>query len=335
MNKPAYLRKNKIFIPFGKLPIGGPMTFMRNLQNYLDDIGFPYAKSPLFAKGIFFPISYHLFIIKWIKFFGGKVIQRLDGVYYPSQHGDGFKIMNKGIERIYLNYTDFIIFQSEYSKKQCFAMMGEKKKEEYAIIHNGADKKIFYPSDDMRKIDGKIKFIMTGSFRKKVMIEPIVLALDDLRGRFDFELIVVGPVINKEIEDFFKRDYITMAGSKESKEVAEVLRNSHILIHSQLNDNCPNSVLEAISCGLPIVGFDSGAMKELLFFSPELLAPTNNEIFQKYEDLDWRELKEKILLAIENYAKFKQLAMGNSRLYSMEDCGKKYVEVFERIINSQ
>ena len=214
-------------------------------------------------------------------------------------------------------------------------MMGEKKKEEYAIIHNGADKKIFYPSDDMRKIDGKIKFIMTGSFRKKVMIEPIVLALDDLRGRFDFELIVVGPVINKEIEDFFKRDYITMAGSKESKEVAEVLRNSHILIHSQLNDNCPNSVLEAISCGLPIVGFDSGAMKELLFFSPELLAPTNNEIFQKYEDLNWRELKEKILLAIENYAKFKQLAMGNSRLYSMEDCGKKYVEVFERIINSQ
>ena len=96
---------------------------------------------------------------------------------------------------------------------------------------------------------------------------------------------MIGPLINPEIEGFFQREYIQYLGPKNPYEIAEVLQNSHLFIHSQLNDNCPNSVLEAISCGLPVVGFNSGAMSELCFFSKELLAYVSDDIFQKYEDL--------------------------------------------------
>jgi glycosyltransferase involved in cell wall biosynthesis len=323
----------KIFIPFAdSKTIGGPTTFMANLKNYLDSVNFPYAKKPWLAKGIFFPVLYRLSVIRLVKLFGGKVIQRLDGVYYPSQHGAGFEIMNKDIEKIYKHYADFVIFQSEYSKKQCFAMMGEKKETEFTIIHNGTDKKIFFSSDSAGSIGGKVRFVMTGSFRKKAMIEPVVLALDALKEKFDFELVIIGPIIEEKIERFFQRDYIRLMGPQEASSVAKTLREAHIFIHSQLNDNCPNAVLEAISCGLPVVGFDGGAMSELLFFQKDLLAYVSENIFQVYADFDYRKLQAKIEQAVTDLPTCKKIAMENANLYDFEECGKRYVEIYRKFL---
>ena len=328
-----FLRKNRIYIPFpADAAIGGPITFMQNLKRYLDENGFKYACGPRFARGVFFPIAYNIEAIKKIKSKGGKVIQRLDGVYYPSQHGENYKVMNMEIEDIYSHYADFVVFQSEYSKRQGFAIMGEKKSHEFTVIHNGANKKIFYPANGHEKLTGKIRFVMTGSFRKPAMIEPVVLALDSLRGKLDFELMVVGQILNKEIEPFFQREYVKLFGPKNAEEVAGVLRTAHVFIHSQLNDNCPNAVLEALSCGLPIAGFDSGAMSELLFFQKDLLAYVSDDIFQKYEDFDWHKLADKIELAVVGFKKHKKTAMVNSHLYPFDECGKKYTEVFDKVL---
>ena len=121
--------KNKIYISFeNNSYTGGPATFMENLKSYIDKREFYYSNSPDNAKLIFFPIEYDLNIIKNIKQKKGKVIQRLDGVYYPQKHGNKHIEINKNMKSIYQNYSDFIIFQSEYSIKQCFTMLGEKKK---------------------------------------------------------------------------------------------------------------------------------------------------------------------------------------------------------------
>src|SRR5690606_13576205 len=100
--------------------------FMNNLKNYLDSRKFTYIHRPHQAKAIFFPVSFDLTVINKIKKHQGKVIQRLDGIYYPSKHPDSYIEKNRDIKEIYLNYADFIVFQSEYSKKQCFSMFGAK-----------------------------------------------------------------------------------------------------------------------------------------------------------------------------------------------------------------
>jgi len=33
---------------------------------------------------------------------------------------------------------------------------------------------------------------------------------------------------------------------------------------AEVNPPCPNSVIEALACGLPVVGFNSGSIKELV-----------------------------------------------------------------------
>jgi len=307
---------------------------MSNLEFYLDNNGFEYLKSSKNALGIFFPVQFDEQVITDLKGEGGKVVQRLDGIYYPSKHYGKYFELNKMLKKIYLEFADYVVFQSDYSREQCFAMLGIKDASEYSIIHNGVNKNMFFP--DFSNIPGgMIKFITTGNFRNIDMIEPVVKALDILNKKVQLELHIIGPVVTESILSLFKRDYIIMHGSKKLPEVADILKKSHIFIYSHLNPPCPNSVLEAISTGLPIVGFDSGAMSELCWFSKDLLAFVSDDIFQKYEDFNTESLADKIELSIREYNYYRQLALQYYNLYSFDECGKKYIEVFDKIFNEK
>ena len=41
-------------------------------------------------------------------------------------------------------------------------------------------------------------------------------------------------------------------------------RSAHLLYSADLNAACPNSVIEALACGLPVVAFATGALPELV-----------------------------------------------------------------------
>lgn len=319
----------KVFIPFRRYQegLGGPLTFMRNLKCCLDKRGFVYQNKPWFAKSIFFPISCSIKTLKYIKIWNGKIIQRLDGVYYPSKHSDKYLEFNREMKDIYLNYTDYAIFQSEYSRKQVFEMFGTMPSDRYSIIPNGADLNIFYPSDNQATIP--TRFITTGNFRNIDMIGPIVESLDLLQAAGKaFSLDIVGPISLKEKKSILSRSYVRNYETLDQPTLANSLRNSDIFLYTHLNPPCPNSVIEAISCGLPIVGYDSGSMSELCFFNSELLAYVSDDVFQVYEDFRIDALYEKIVLSIDNFETFKARSLKFAKRYSMERCADSYIEVF-------
>lgn len=325
------MNETRVFIPFKDFKkIGGPTTFMSNLQRYLIESDYQFSSNYKKAGGIFFPISFNLKKVEQIKQAGGFVIQRLDGIYYPSKHGSDYLALNRDIKDIYNNYADFVVFQSEYSKRQCLEMLGPKDAQHCTTIINGVDKSLFYPAD-LEPDQKKFRFITTGNFRNPDMLEPVINALDLLQGAYDFELVLIGPVVNKELLHLCRRPYIKSMGKMKLTKIAEELRKSHAFIYSHLNPPCPNSVLEALSSGLPVVGFDSGSLGELLFFSRELLAPVSDETFQKYEDFDYPKLADTIKLTIENYQDFKKRALEHAHLFSFQECGRHYVEVFEKV----
>ncbi len=328
------MKDNLLYIPFDYYNnIGGPSSFMKNLKMYLDKNGIIYSDNLRNAGCIFFPISFNKSQLKQLKNRDGKIIQRLDGIYYPTKHDNKYIELNNNIKDIYCNFSNHIIFQSSYSKRQCFAMFGEKKEENYSIVINGVNKQFFYPAKSLKDNKDEIVFITTGSFRNIDMIEPIIKALDILNGQVKFKLKIVGPILNPEISSLFNTKYVEYLGKKTLEDVAVILRDADIFLYSYLNPPCPNSVLEAISCGLPVVGFDSGAMSELLFFSKELLAPVSDDLFQRYEDFDYNKLSDKILLCIDNFGYYKQRAMDNHHLFRFEECGKQYMQIFQQFTN--
>jgi len=328
-----------IYIPFNENTrgIGGPSTFMINLKGYLLKVGYPFIddqKNYKNADGIFFPISFNRRILNFFKKNNLPIIQRLDGVHYPSKHGIKYIYLNWEIKKDYLKYSDFVVFQSKYSRTECFTMLGEIDKNKYRIIYNGTDKNVFFPvNKDFDK--SKIIFAATGSFRNKDMIEPVVLALDLLKERYDIEFRVIGPILNEEVRDFTKRPYIKCLGEINKSEISRQLQKTDILIHCQLNPACPNSVIEAISCGIPVVGFDTGSMKEILYFCPELLAYVSKDVFQKYMDFNHERLLDKIILCIENYQKFKRKFLEYNYLYDFKETYKEYIKIFKMVFKKQ
>lgn len=323
-----------IFIPFETFTkgVGGPSTFMRNLREYLINKQFSFMEDidkKDISDSIFFPISFNERILKYYKKNSKPIIQRLDGIYYPSKHGFKYHYLNWEIKKDYFKYSDFIIFQSKFSRLECFTIMGEIPEEKYSIILNGTDKSVFKPSLKAFSKD-KIIFAATGSFRNKDMVLPVIKALDEIAKNYQIEYRVIGPVTSDEVARVLDRPYVKLRGKKDKHGLGDELSEADILIHCQLNPACPNSVIEAISCGIPVVGFDTGAMKEVMYFAPELLAYVSDDIFQTDKDFKHERLLEKLNLCINDYDKYKDLFLKYSGLYDFNDTCEEYIKIFNK-----
>ena len=322
--------EGKIFIPFSEDFDGGPATFMGLLKQYIEKNELEYTSS-CFEKisHVFFPIEYDVEYLRAWKRKGLNLIQRLDGVYYRSQYGEKAEIYNKNIKEIYKNLATTIIFQSEYSRKQCFDVMGNHGAENASVIINGTNKDLYYPLADSytKESPGVWRFISTGNFREAHMIEPTVNALDKLwEIEQNFTYKILGSV-KPFLKDYFDRPYIKLVGSCEPNVIAEELRESDLFIYSFLNPNCPNSIIEAISTGLPVVGFCSGAMDELCHFQTELLAFVSNDVVQCYEEFSADELLIKIQKCMKEFSHWKKNSMDHAHLYDANDTLDAYMNV--------
>ncbi len=321
--------KKKIFIPLPKLAVGGPTTFLLNLAKYLDQKNVEITNNINHSDLLFYPIS-HSFLDQIVaKSRSIPIIQRLDGLYYPERNGKLYFKKNIKAGLSYYVFSDHKIFQSEFSKKQCFSTFSPITQNKYTTIINGANRELYYP-DNLTPADlGKhIRFITTGNFRHRDMLEPIIKALDQLSG-LEFTLQIVGPT-TENINDLLDRKYITKLGTKKPSEIADLLRQSDIYLFSALNSACPNTLIEAVSCAIPIVGFASGGAKEICFFNKEIMIPTSNHLLDTENDLCPKEMHDKIQLCLENYRRHKTIAIENSDKYGFEKTGQQYLDLFEK-----
>jgi glycosyltransferase involved in cell wall biosynthesis len=62
--------------------------------------------------------------------------------------------------------------------------------------------------------------------------------------------------------------------------IPEIDRSAHLLFSADINPACPNSVIEALACGLPIVAFDTGALKELVIGNSGRLVPYGGDVWK-------------------------------------------------------
>jgi glycosyltransferase involved in cell wall biosynthesis len=169
-----------------------------------------------------------------------------------------------------------IIYQSEFSRAWWEDWYG-KTRVPYGVVHNGVDLKTYsagqngtshspgvlpYPPYKILIVEGSL-----GGGYDMGLDNAIRLAeLLQEKYKLSMELIVVGKItddIRKRVEARAQVS-INWVGAVPRDRIPEIDRSAHLLFSADLNAACPNSVIEALACGLPVAAFDTGALRELV-----------------------------------------------------------------------
>ena len=281
----------KIFVPIKIKKTGGTSSFANKLKKAANKQGHEISFT--------FTPNYDVLLIivscKWkyilhAKKNQKKIVHRLDGVYYPSTiAGWLYPLFNARMKIIHHFFADQTIYQSAYSKYCCNRFLGKRKNEKSNIIFNGVDTHHFTPKGNKKNIRDNDKqhiFITWSRFRRHDQIIPLIKAIKIYRKKFsnNAKLVILGDLTGK-VQNipkiYHNRSYIQFLGPINNNELPNYARSADVFIMTHQNPPCPNNVLEAMACGLPICGVNDGAMNEItkIGYNSELIKTTEDAFF--------------------------------------------------------
>lgn len=268
--------------------VGGMVSFQKKLIAGLEkrgietsfDLGGEHCDSVLVIGG-----TRHLGALRKAKQRGIPIVQRLDGInWIHRQSRTGLRHWlraeygNRLLSTIRSRFASRIVYQSEFVRKWW--------QEKYSspqissrVIHNGVDLDYFSNDGDGQAPQDRHRLLLVeGSLLGGYefgLTTAIALAekLAENEGR-EVELVVAGRVsaMQKELWMGKSKVQITWEGLVSQDELPALYRSAHLLYSADLNAACPNAVIEAMACGLPVVAFDTGALDELLSKDAGILA---------------------------------------------------------------
>lgn len=217
---------------------------------------------------------------------GLRLVQRLDGINWVHRkkntglrHFVRAEYGNFMLSLIRSRLATHILYQSEFSHHWWDDWYGRPKASS-SVVHNGVDLEVYNPNgDDERPKDKYRLLIVEGNLGGgyDMGLENAVKLAETLQDQhhLPIELMVVGKISDAHKAEVQSRSHLLIlwAGLVPREQIPLVDRSAHLLFSSDLNPACPNSVIEAMACGLPVVAFDTGALNELVTSDSGRLVP--------------------------------------------------------------
>jgi len=225
-------------------------------------------------------------------------------------------------------HIDFFIFNSHFIKEyyiDLFKKQTIETRNNYSVIINGCDQTIFCNNDknindkniNDKNINDKI-YIVTHHWSDNMNkgYQTYYNLWHHLQNNknMNIEFIFIG----KNVPEMFCD--VPIHGPFVKDKLSIELNKNHIYITDSVYDSCPNHVIEAISCGLPILYSNvPGGAKELSILS-------EYKIGEMYNNFD--ELLEKIIIIKNNYEFYRKNIEKSLYLFNIDNSVKKYYNVF-------
>src|SRR3990167_7910023 len=187
-----------------------------------------------------------------------------------------------------------------------YSGLNEENRDKVVFYYN-----MIYADATLFQSEYSLKATSSLGFKFKQPTEIILNACDN-----SIFFPALNKIKNRRIKYQFKNSkYIS---PQSSIKLAEILREQDIFISASLNDPCANSILEALSCGLPVVYLNSGGHPELV-----------REGGKSFENKD--DILNSIDLVAGNYDDYRK----NIKVKTFEEIGKQYVEFFKKMMETR
>lgn len=341
--------KNPGIIGFPGRPAikGGPGSFQERFENYIRDMGWKvvYPTDHITPDVILVNGSTkHFWWLLKSKLIGSAIIYRLGGINWLYKFKPENSVVKKfliSLKYLLIKITqrllgDAIIYQSEFSKEWLIRLGQSARLKNNTIIYNGVDNELFKPGISrvygteqlsLICVEGNLDYtpyaIRLLNFLQERIVEKKILHKIRLYGDFEnpANMHKLHPLINYD-------------GLIPKNKINEVYQDA-IYLSLDIHPACPNAVLEALSCGIPVVGFKTGALPELVKEEAGMIISYGGDPW-RLDPPDFQSLADAIERVVNNYEEFsgnaRRIAMDRFSINKMAD---NYMQIILQCINKK
>ena len=190
------------------------------------------------------------------------VVLNQNGVAYPAWAGERTAALNAPLAEA-LQAAGHVLYQSAFCKEAADRFIGQPSGA-WEVLHNPVDTTAFTPAAATPAGGPVLLTAGKPGYRLEAALRTVELLADDQPG---VRLIVAGELGGKDaalVRELGLEARVDLLGRYAQRDAPLVFSRAHLLLHPKVNDPCPNVVLEAMACGLPVVHSASGGTLELV-----------------------------------------------------------------------
>lgn len=269
---------------------------------------------------------------------GVQIVQRLDGINWLHRvrwMGPRYTVRaiygNANLAFIRRRLADHVVYQSEFTQRW-WEDWYKPAPVPSTVLRNGVDLGRYTPHGLHERPSGHYRLLVVeGSLAggQNYGIYHAASLARALSKRHKVELMIVGRVDRRtknklkdqtafriQFMDTVSRDHIPW-----------LMRSSHLLYSAELNPPCPNSVIESLACGLPVVGFDTGSLSEIVHGDAGRLVPYGADHW-KLKPPDIPSLAKAAEEVLDDQARFRKSARDRAEIaFDVEKMVDDYLKV--------
>jgi glycosyltransferase involved in cell wall biosynthesis len=181
---------------------------------------------------------------------------------------------SKWLTRLTMKRASFVVTKSEHLRQQAIRMGIEGRK--VRTVRNGCDPSVFHLADRRAAraqlaVDDDAELVLfVGRLDAEKGIVELLEAFVSLAGPRPKLLLAYigdglgGKLLRCKARDFALQDRVIRIGACPSQKVAQWLAAANVLALPSYNEGYPNVVIEALSCGRPVIATNVGGILELV-----------------------------------------------------------------------
>ncbi len=271
---------------------------------------------------------------------GLRLVQRLDGInWVHRKRNTGLKHFMRAeygnfmLSLIRARLATHILYQSEFSRRWWDDWYGDPQAPS-SVVHNGIDLEAYNPNGASERPRDRYRLLIVegnlgGGY--DMGLDNAIKLSETLQDEYHLpiELMVVGKISeeHKAAVESTSTVEILWGGLVPRERIPQIDRSAHLLFSADLHPACPNSVIEAMACGLPVVAFDTGALDELVIGDSGRLVPYGGDPW-KLDSPDIPALTKAAAEVINDQPRFRAAARAEAeKSFGLEKMVEGYLKI--------
>jgi glycosyltransferase involved in cell wall biosynthesis len=319
---------------------GGVTSFRLKFENGLRERGIDVTNDPSQGVDVILVLAgtRHLSPLRKARQRGIRIVQRLDGINWLHRvrwMGPRYTIRaiygNMNLSFIRRRLADHVIYQSQFIKGWWEDWYKPTRVPSNVII-NGVDLNRYTPHGLHERPAGHYRILVVeGSLAggQNYGIYNAVALANALSKKYKIELTIVGRVDGRTKNKLKNQNNFRMQfmDTVQRDHIPWLMRSSHVLFSAEINPPCPNSVIEALACGLPVVGFDTGSLSEIVRGDAGRIVPYGADHW-KLQKSDIPALANATAEVLDEQDRFRTLARARAEsVFDVEKMVDEYLKV--------